>query len=92
MGPLRWSRGATWTFLRLALKQIPFRLGRESAKGSSMWLNAVSKCQCKIIMNRTGVFLTEKSSNRFWVNRNKLGKDNMWTLENNSEIFFLRVK
>ena len=78
------------TFLRLALKQIPFRLGRESAKGSSMWLNVVSKCQCKIVMNSTEVFLTEKSSNGFWVNSNKLGKDNMWPLEHNSEI--LRVK
>ena len=47
------------TFPRLALKQKMFRLGRakisdyvigESDKGSSKWLNAVSKSQCEIVM------------------------------------------
>ena len=39
-------------------------------------------------MNITGVFLREKSSNGFWVNSNKVGKDNTWPLEHNSEIYF----
>ena len=47
---------------RIALKQNMFRLGRakiravirESDKGSSKWLNAVSKCQCKISMKKWG--------------------------------------
>ena len=70
----------------MALKQEIFRLGlakisdyvfRESDKGSSKWLNAVSKCQCKIVMNSTGVFLRDKSYNGIWVNSNKVGKDNL---------------
>ena len=73
-----------------------FRLGRakikdyvimESDKGGSKWLNAVSKC--KIVMNSTGVFLREKSSNGFWVNSNKVGMKNIWPLDHYSEIFFL---
>ena len=64
------------------LKQKIFRLSRakirnyvirESDKGGSKWLNEVSKCQCKIIMNITGVFLREKSSNGIWVNIIKVG-------------------
>ena len=87
-----------FTFPRLALKQKMFRLGRakinnyiirESDKGGSKWMNAVSKCQCKIVMNSTGVFLRKKSSKKCWVNSNKVGKDNMWPLEHNSEICFL---
>ena len=85
------------TFPRLALKQKIFRLGRakisnyvirESDKGSSKWLNAVSKCQCEIVTNSTGVFLREKKSNGIWVNSNKVIKDNMWSLKDNSEISF----
>ena len=80
------------------LKQKIFRLGRskisddvirESDKGASKWLNAVSKCQYKIIMNITGVFLREKSFNGIWLNSIKVGEDNMWPLEHNSEICFL---
>ena len=46
--------------LRLALKQKMLRLDqakisdnviRKSDMGESKWLNAVSKCQCKIVMN-----------------------------------------
>ena len=62
---------------------------RESDKGDSKWLNVVSKCQCKIVLNSTGVFLREKSSNSIWVNSNKVGKDNIWPLKHNSEICFL---
>ena len=60
------------TFPKLAPKQKIFRLGwakiseyviSESDKGGSKWLNAVSKCQCEIVMNSTWVFLREKSSN-----------------------------
>ena len=60
------------TYTRLALKLKMSRLERakindfvirESDKGGSKWLNAVSKCQCKIVINSTGVFLREKSSN-----------------------------
>ena len=40
-------------------------------------------------MNSTRVFLREKSSNDTWVNSNKVGKDNMWFLEDNSKIYFL---
>ena len=54
-----------------------------------MWLIAVSKCQCDIVMTITGVFLREKSSNGIWVNCNKVGKDNMWSLDHNSEICLL---
>ena len=86
------------TFPRLALKQEMFRLGgaktrdyviRESDMGGSKWLNSVSKCQCQVVRNSTGVFLREKSSNKFWVNSNKVGKDNIWPLKHNSEICFL---
>ena len=71
----------------LALKQKMVRLGlakinkysiREIEKGGSKWLNAVSKCQCKIVMNSTGVFLREKSSNGCWVNSNKVDKDHIF--------------
>ena len=34
------------------------------------------------------VFLREKSSNSIWMNSNKVGKDNMWPLEQNSETCF----
>ena len=60
------------TFPRLDLKQKMFRLGLakisdyvilESDKGGSKWQYALSKCQCKIVMNSTGVFLREKSFN-----------------------------
>ena len=52
------------TFPRHALKQEMFRLGlanasnyviMESNMGSSKWPNAVTKCQCKIVRNRTWV-------------------------------------
>ena len=52
------------TFPKLAPKQKIFRLSRakisdyvirESDKGGSKWLNAVSKCQCEIVMHSTGV-------------------------------------
>ena len=85
------------TFPRLALKQEMFRLGRamtsdyvirESDMGGSKWLNAVSKCQCKIVKNSSGVFLRDKSSNGTCVNGNKVGKDKMWPLEHNAEICF----
>ena len=86
------------TFPRLALKQKMFRLDgvkisdyviRESDMGGSKWLNAVSKCQCEIVMNSTGVFIREKSSNGLLVNKNKVGKDNIWPLEHNSILCFL---
>ena len=79
------------TFPRLALKQEMSLLGLVKTSnydmGGSKWLNAVSKC--KIVMNSTGIFLREKSFNGFWVNSNKVGKDNTWPLEHNSEICFL---
>ena len=52
------------TFPRLSLKQKMLLLGRaeindyvirESEKGGSKWLNEVSKCECKIVINSTGV-------------------------------------
>ena len=49
---------------------------------------AVSKCQCEIIREKNGVFLSDKSSNGTWVNGNKVGKGKMWPLEHNSEICF----
>ena len=64
------------TFPRLALKQEMFWLGRaktrdyvimESNIGSSKWPNAVTKCQCKIVRNSTGVFFRDKSSSGIWV-------------------------
>ena len=64
------------TFPRLALKQEMFRLGRaktsdyvimESNMGSSKWPNAVTKCQCEIVRNSTGVFFRDKSSSGIWV-------------------------
>ena len=85
------------TFPRLAMKQEMFRLGRaktsdyvtrESDMGSSKWLSAVFKCQCEIVRNRTRVFIRDNNSNGIWVNGNKVGKDNMWSLEHNSEICF----
>ena len=75
-----------------------FRLGRakiinyvirKGDKSGSKWLSAVSECQCKIVMNITGVFFRENSSKGFWVNNNKVVKDNMWPLEHYSDIFFL---
>ena len=83
------------TFPRLALNQEIFRLGRakisgyvirESDMGGSKWLNAVSKCQCEIVRN--SVFLRDKSSNGIWVKGNKVGRDNMWPLKQNSKICF----
>ena len=100
-GHMEWVWGQLYshsgTFPRLALKQEMFRLGRamtsdyvirESDMGGSKWLNAVSKCQCKIVKNSSGVFLRDKSSNGTWVNGNKVGKDKMWPLEHNAEICF----
>ena len=86
------------TFTRLTLKQKMFQLNhskitdyfiRESDKGGSKWLNVVSQCQCKIVINSTGVFLRENISNGFWVTSNKAGKDNMWPLQHYSVIYFL---
>ena len=86
-----------FNFPRVALKQKMFILGQakitdyviqKSDKGGSKWLSVVSKWQCKIVMNVTEVFVREKSSNGFWGNRKKVGKDNMWPLEHYSEIFF----
>ena len=57
------------TFPKLTLKQKMFKLNRakitdyvirESDKGGSKWLNAVSKCQCKIVINSTEDFLKER--------------------------------
>ena len=56
--------------------------------GGSKWLNAVSKCQCEIFINETGVFLRDKISNGIWMNSNKVGKDNMLPIKHNSEICF----
>ena len=81
-GPLYPHSG---TFPRLSLKQEMFRLVwaktnnyviRESDMGGSKW-------QCQIVMISTGVFLRDKSSNRIWVNGNKVDKDNMWPLKHN---------
>ena len=85
-----------FTFPRLALTQKMLRLGwvkinyyviRKSDKGRSKWLNTVSECRCKIVMNSNGVSLREKSSNGFWVYSNKVGKYNRWPLEHYSKIF-----
>ena len=38
---------------------------------------------------KSGVFLREKSSNNIWGNSKKVGKDNMWPFEHNSETCFL---
>ena len=54
----------------------------------SKWLNAVSKCQCDIVRNITGVFLRDKSSKSIWGHGNKVGKDNIWPLEHNTGICF----
>ena len=62
-----------FTFPGLALNQKIFRLG--GAKINDYVIRE-SKCQYKIVLNSTWVFLREKSSNRFWVNSNKVGKDN----------------
>ena len=74
---------------RLGWAKINDSVIMESDKGSSKCLNAVSKC--KFVMNSTGIFLREKSSNGFWVNINKVGKDNTRPLEHNSEICFLSM-
>ena len=75
------------TFPRLALKQEMSLLGLVKTSnydmGGSKWLNAVSKCNYKIVKNSTGVFLRDKSSNGIWVNGHNVGKDNMWPLEHN---------
>ena len=85
------------TFPRIALRTENYKLGlaktsdyviRESDMGSNRWLTAVSKVQCEIIKNKTGVFLKDRSSNGTWVNGHKVGKDQMWPLEHNSEICF----
>ena len=74
---------------RLGRAKINNYVIRKSDKGVSKGLGAVSECQCKIVMHITGVFLCEKSSNGFWMNSNKVGKDNMLPLEHYSNIFFL---
>ena len=56
----------------------------ESDMGSSKWPNAVTKCQCEIVKNSTVVIFRDKRSSGIWVNGNKVGKDNMWPLKNNS--------
>ena len=64
------------TFPRHALKQEMFRLGLANASnyvimatnmGSSKRPNAVTKCQCDIVRNSTGVFFRDKSSSGIWV-------------------------
>ena len=75
--------------LRLGRAKINANVIRKSDMGCSKWLNVVSKCQCDIVMNSTGVFLMDKSSNRIWGNSNKVGKANMWPIEHNSDIYFL---
>ena len=47
---------------------------KESDKGGSKWLNGVSKCVYDIVMNSTGVFLRENSSNSTGVNSSKVGE------------------
>ena len=74
---------------RLGQAKINDYVIRKSDKDGSKWMSAVSECQCKIVMNITGVFLREKSSNGFWVNSNKVGMENIWPLDHYSEIFFL---
>ena len=74
---------------RLGWAKIRKYVIRESDKGDSKWLNAVSKSQCEIFMNSNGVFLRDKNSNGICVNSNKVGKDNIWPLEPNSETCFL---
>ena len=87
------------TIPRLALNKKIFRLGQdkisdyvivimESDKGISKWLNVVSKCQCKIVLNSTEIFLRENCSKGIWVKSNKLGKDNMWSLLGSNEKMF----
>ena len=74
---------------RLGRAKINDYVIRKTDKGGSKWLSAVSECQCKIVMNITGVFLRENSSNGFWVNSNKVGMDNILPLQHYSKIFFL---
>ena len=74
--------------LRLGRAKINANVIRKSDMGCSKWLNVVSKCQCELVRNSTGVFLRDKNSNGILVNGNKVGKDNMWPLLNNSEIRF----
>ena len=50
---------------------------KESNKGGSKWLNGVSKCVYDIVMNITGVFLRENSSNGTGVNSSKVGEKSM---------------
>jgi len=89
------------TFPRLTLTQDIFRLGRgttmdyvikESDMGSNEWWISVSKCQCEIVRDKTGIFLKDTSSNGTWVNANKVGRNNLWPLEHNSEICFASCK
>ena len=51
----------------------------------------MSKCKCKIFTNSNGFFLRDKISNDIWVNGNKVGNDNIWPLQYNSEICFAGV-
>ena len=64
------------TFSRHALKLEIFRTCRAKTSdygimefyiSSSKWPNAVTKCQCKMVSNSTGVCLREKSSDGIWV-------------------------
>ena len=74
--------------LRHGRAKISDNVIRESDMGGSKWLNAVSKCQCEIVKNSSGVFLRDKNSNGTWVNGNKVCKDKMWPLEHNDAICF----
>ena len=65
---------------------------KESDMGDLKWLTTVSKVQCEIIKNSNGIFLKDKSSNGTWVNGHKIGKDAMWPLDHNSEIYFAGAK
>ena len=85
------------SILTVAHSQDSFKLGRantcdyvirERDMGTHRWLTAVSKYQCEIIRNTQGVFLKDCSSNGTWVNGNKVCKDAMWPLEQNSVFSF----
>ena len=85
-------------FPRLALKQNMFRLGRaeindyvtrESDKGGSKWLDEVSKCQLKIVMHSTGVFLRERVPKDSGLTATSWARTRFGPLKHNSEICFL---
>lgn len=88
-------------FPRIELHTDSFKLGRarnmdymisESDLGSIKWLQNISKCQCEILRDSTGVFLKDQSSNGTFVNGHRVGRGNQWPLDHDSEISFATPK